>query len=221
MSSTVNGVTVRDYLLSKMIDEDSGLSTGYETIQDDIYGSFKSPHDIIKDNKDEFFNNIKTTVELSDRFKTDFCLRFYNKKIGYPVFSQFFLRLNDLFNSECYNMLRMLERLRYIDEKDMLSTTDMSSHSDFNSSSKGLSLGESTPETDKEITYNQTTDNLIIKYADSIGENRGYNEGENNSKTTGRNTNPLFDELNRFALMQDLQEAIFDIVSDRCFSTLY
>lgn len=211
--------TIRKYLLSIKKDEHGRLN-GYETNLDDVYGDFLSYEEIIDSTYEEFFKRIYLTVEVNDRFKKDFCNRFYNKNIGYETFDKFFNRVSDVLNTRCYNYLKMLEKVRDLEPDKGLETTDMTTKSNYKNRNKGLGMVETRPDKYKEITYTQDYDDVTISYANDLSENRGNGEGENESNTKGKNTRPIYQELNDMAHMEDLQNIVFDIVEDICFQTV-
>lgn len=211
--------TIRQYLMSLEQDK-NGRYTGYQTDFDDIYGDFKDFQQIIDNNYQKFFDRVYLTQPVTDRFKKDFCVRFYNKPIEYETFEQFFYRLSDTLNTKCFNLIKMLEKIRNAQLDEQLETTNVKNKGKYENDSKGLGLVETRPDTHDEITYSQTGDELTIKYANDLSENRGANKGKNENETTGRNTRPLYQEYDDIANMVDIEERIFNIVEDVCFSKL-
>ena len=219
MYTTGKTPTIRMYLMSIQKDEE-GRPKGYQTNLDDIYGDFQDYNEIVDETFEEFFKRIYLTQEVSDRFKKDFCVRFYNKHIGYETFEKFFNRVSDVLNTKCYNLLKNLERVRNLQEKEALETNENITNSNYKNRSKGLAMAETRPDNYKEITYSQAYDKVTIAYANDLNENRGNGEGENESISKGKNTRPLYQELNDMANLPDLESEIFDIVEDICFQTI-
>ena len=128
--------------------------------------------------------------------------------------------MSDVLNTKCYNLLKNLERVRNLQEKEALETNENITNSNYKNRSKGLAMAETRPDNYKEITYSQDYDKVTIAYANDLNENRGNGEGENESISKGKNTRPLYQELNDMANLPDLESEIFDIVEDICFQTM-
>lgn len=211
--------TIRTFLLSHMTN-DFDEPNGQGVKNDGLKGDFYHYNEVIDKTHNRIFEkmNFHPVVgsAIDNNFEREFCKRFYNMEIGYEVFAQFFIALENTFNTTCFNFFKFRLELMQMSLEDSRLTMDVSSTA--NGDSRNLALTATTPQEDLSIIYPGNAGD-VIKYADAIGENYGKNTGE--STTKGSNTRPLFELLNYHAQLTPIDEQIFNIVEQRCFMQIF
>lgn len=211
-------ITIGDFLLSHMTDS-RGFPNGYGVINDNPWGEFYHYNEVIDKTYQYVFQDMNISIELPEQFQKDFCKRFYNREIGFEVWSQFQMHLETALNSTCYNLLKFYDELRNMEIKEALKTMDITTDTEAKLNTKGLSLGETTPEKDLSILY--PTGEGVIKHADQLAENYGNNDSEGHNHTYGFSGRTPFEMANFFAGLTDVEEQIFNILDDMLFMQVY
>lgn len=205
-------ITLRTFLLSK-------TSKGYTV---DEKGDFYHYNEIIDETYNELFKDMNLTLEVSERFKKDFCKYFYNREIGFEVFAQFQNKLENCLNNECFNLLKNLEYIRNMSIDDMLQNINITNDGVNNSKAKNLALFENKPENRLNIIYNQNNINeTVIEYANNLNENHSLGSSDTLSHTKGFTGMNKFNALNEFNYNTDIQAQIFNIIDKKCFSQVF
>lgn len=214
-------ITIRSFLLSHCQDE-NGLYNGYGVKNEGYFGDWKHYNEIVDTYYNKVFENMHLTIEEKDKediaiFKKDFCKNFYNREIGFEVWSQFQVALESELNSDCYNLLKFYNLIRNLDVEKMKETNNMTTTSDGDSSQKALV--NTNPANDLSIVYDDINTASLIKYANQIQENYGKQSGKSNS--VGSNTMPLFQLYNFFARLPDIESMIFNMLDDKLFMQIF
>lgn len=207
-------VTIRQILLSTQNTENryDGFDTKFTR-----YGDYLSFQEVIDDNYKNFWERVRLTQNVTDRFKKDFLEYFYNREIGFEVVAPFFTKLSSVLNTDCYILLKLLETVREMDIDEMLSTIEL--YNTGNMNGKANAIVETKPKNDLSIVYDTEMKETLIKYADAVNEN--LQKSETNSKTWGRTTGSKFNALNEMGFYEDIQAQIFRICDKECFLQIW
>lgn len=142
---------------------------------------------------------------IDEEFKRAFCVRYYDREIGFDVWAPFEAYVENILNTECFNLFKFRDAIKNMtpDKWNQTGKTTTNTSGD----SKNLGIQNTSPKDDLSIIYPGVPGD-IIKYADALAEQ--YGNSVQSGESTTANTRPMFEQLTYNALLPSIDDLILN-----------
>ena len=205
MTQNNTTATIGAFLKSRYKNPLTGKLDGL-TVDED--GNFLHYNTIINATFDELFKGMELSVFVDDTFKKEFCKYFYNREIGLETFARFQILLETSLNTKCLNLLKGRFEVLNKTLNELNQSIDIANKSTGKGDNQGLGIVNTTPQDRLEILFTEKYG--VIDYANTLQENHGKFETENESNTSGWSGGSLGERIDALANLTDLTYAIFN-----------
>ena len=205
MTQNNTTATIETFLKSRYRNPVNGKLDGLAVDED---GNFLHYNTIIDATFDELFKEMHLNGYVDNSFKKEFCKHFYNREIGLETFARFQILLENSLNTKCLNLLKGRFEVLNKTLNELNQSIDIANKSKGKGDNQGLGIVNTTPQDRLEILFTEKYG--VIDYANTLQENHGKFETENESNTSGWSGGSLGERIDALANLTDLTYAIFN-----------